>query len=49
MQYYSFTDNIRLIDNVDKFYYRLKQINSDGTYRYSKEVVIEISKPGSIR
>jgi len=47
MQYYSFTDNIRLVDNVDKIYYRLKQIDFDGTYEYSNEVAIEISQPNS--
>jgi len=45
MQYYSFTDDIRLINNVDKIYYRLKQIDFDGTYEYSNEVAIEISQP----
>lgn len=42
MQYYSFTDNIRLTNNIDKIYYRLKQIDFDGTYEYSNEVEIEI-------
>jgi len=47
MQYYSFTDDIRLVNNVDKIYYRLKQIDLDGTYEYSNEVIIEISQPDS--
>ncbi|MCZ6702622.1 MAG: T9SS type A sorting domain-containing protein, partial [Ignavibacteria bacterium] len=47
MQYYSFTDNIRLVNNVYKIYYRLKQIDFDGTYEYSNEVTIEISQPDS--
>ena len=47
MQYYSFTDNIRLVSNVDKIYYQLKQIDFDGTYEYSNEVIIEISQPDS--
>ena len=47
MKYYSFTDNISLINNVDIIYYRLKQIDFDGTYEYSNEVIIEISQPQS--
>ena len=47
MQYYSFTDNIRLVNNVEKIYYRLKQIDFDGTYEYSNEVAIEILQPDS--
>jgi photosystem II stability/assembly factor-like uncharacterized protein len=47
MQYYSFTDNIKLVNNVDQIYYRLKQIDFDGTYEYSSEVVVEISKVNS--
>lgn len=47
MQHYSFTDDIGLIGNVDKIYYRLKQIDFDGTYEYSNEVTIEISQPDS--
>ncbi len=45
MQYYSFTDNISLVNNVDRIYYRLKQIDFDGSYEYTNEVIIEISQP----
>lgn len=47
MQYYSFTDSIRLINNVNRICYRLKQIDFDGTYEYSNEVAIEILQPDS--
>jgi photosystem II stability/assembly factor-like uncharacterized protein len=47
MQYYSFTDDIRLVNNVDIIYYRLIQIDFDGTFEYSNEVTIELSKPSS--
>lgn len=47
MQYYSFTDNSGLVNNVYKIYYRLKQIDFDGTYEYSNEVTIELSQPDS--
>jgi len=47
MQYYSFIDDISFLNEVDKVYYRLKQIDFDGTYEYSNEVEIEISQPDS--
>ena len=45
MQFYSFTDDISSVNNTDKIYYRLKQIDFDGTHEYSNEVSIEISRP----
>ena len=41
IQHYSFLDNLFEI-SPGKFYYRLKQIDYDGTFNYSKEVAIEI-------
>jgi len=39
---YSYTDNVRA---PGRFYYRLKQINSDGSCSYSKAVQIVLSAP----
>jgi len=47
MQYYSFTDNIRLVNNVDRIYYRLRQIDFDGTFEYSNVVEVDLMKPNS--
>jgi hypothetical protein len=40
---YSFCDNSI---NTGKYYYRLKQIDYDGSFEYSKTVEIEIKTPG---
>ncbi len=41
---YSFTDSE--LPNAEKVYYRLKQIDNDGTFVYSKEVTVDLlSKP----
>jgi len=47
MQYYSFTDDIRLVSNVDKIYYRLKQLDFDGTFEYSNVVEVDLVKSNS--
>jgi len=44
MQYYSFTDNISELKLFDKISYRLKQLDLDGTYEYSKEVEVTIER-----
>jgi len=41
-QYYSFVDS-RV--NPSNYYYRLKQIDFDGTFAYSEEVNVEVSSP----
>ncbi len=41
---YKFIDN--KISKTGKFYYRLKQINLDGTFEYSKVINIALSSPG---
>jgi len=46
-QYYSFMDDMELVNSVDRIYYRLKQIDFDGTYEYSNEVSVEFSQPDS--
>jgi hypothetical protein len=40
--YYSYTDKP---NSVDKYYYRLKQIDNDGTFEYSKIVEASITTP----
>ena len=45
MQSYSFTDNISEFKLSDKISYRLKQLDLDGIYEYSKEVEVIIPKP----
>ena len=42
-KYYSFSDNI--VSQVDKHYYRLKQIDIDGTFEFSDIVEISFSNP----
>jgi len=44
IHYYSFTDH-PFIDNVKKIYYRLKQLDFDGSFKYSKRVEVEITSP----
>lgn len=46
VQYYTYTDNNPL---SGKSYYRLKQVDKDGRYYYSKVIEIEVSKTNSIR
>ena len=41
---YSFTDDLAL-DKTLKFSYRLKQIDNDGTFKYSKEVEVNTQLP----
>jgi hypothetical protein len=44
---YYFVDNVA--DVIAKsIYYRLKQIDLDGTYKYSKEILVKIIKPDEI-
>ncbi len=45
MQHYSFSDNIGELKLTDKISYRLKQLDLDGTYEYSKEVEVIIELP----
>ena len=42
---YSFADNYTLTSG--KYFYRLKQIDIDGSFNYSNEILAEISKPVS--
>ena len=42
---YSFKDNSSL--SSSKYYYRLKQIDNDGVYEYSKIIEVSISKPNT--
>lgn len=44
--YYSFVD--RSINKVGDFYYRLKQIDFDGTFKHSNQVHVVIVKPSTI-
>ncbi len=44
IQYYSFTDNNSELKLSDKISYRLKQLDLDGTYEYSKEVEVIIEQ-----
>lgn len=46
---YSFTDKPG-IDNIStSIKYRLRQVDFDGSYSYSKEVEVDLSKPGSFQ
>lgn len=45
-KYYSYVDED--LPNADKLYYRLKQIDNDGTYAYSKTVEIDLSDVTSV-
>ena len=40
---YSFTDNN--IESADKYYYRLKQLDTDGKFEYSDVVEVEVALP----
>ena len=42
---YSFVDDISMLENNAKIYYRLKQIDYNGTFSYSDEVNIESGAP----
>ncbi|MBS4032847.1 MAG: T9SS type A sorting domain-containing protein [Ignavibacterium sp.] len=44
IQHYSFTDDLTLNQNLN-FYYRLKQIDFDGTFTYSNEIEVDLSLP----
>jgi hypothetical protein len=44
IQHYSFTDNLTLNHNLN-FYYRLKQMDFDGTFTYSNEIEVDLSLP----
>ena len=44
IQHYSFTDNLTLNHNLN-FYYRLKQMDFDGTFTYSNEIDVDLSLP----
>ncbi len=44
---YSFIDNPEASPKFDQFIYRLKQIDTDGSFTYSNEIIININdKPG---
>ncbi|AEW00197.1 hypothetical protein A4D02_28315 [Niastella koreensis] len=40
--YYQFTDALVNAQNVNRFYYRLKMVDKDGAYTYSKSVIITL-------
>lgn len=42
---YSFTDNLALDLNLDRIQYRLKQIDFDGKYEYSKTIEVDVTGP----
>lgn len=39
INYYQFTDALINADNFNRFYYRLKMVDKDGAYKYSKLVI----------
>lgn len=43
-KHYSFSDDVREL-NSSKLFYRLKQIDFDGTFKYSNEVEVDINLP----
>jgi hypothetical protein len=44
-KHYSYSDNVSSIANVNTFYYRLKQIDFDGSFEYSDIVEVQIDQP----
>ncbi|GBD86928.1 bacterial leucyl aminopeptidase precursor [bacterium BMS3Abin03] len=44
INYYSYTDH-PFIDGVTKIYYRLKQVDFDGSFKYSNKVEVELITP----
>ena len=40
--YYQFTDGLLNAQNVNRFYYRLKMVDKDGAFTYSKSVMIAL-------
>ncbi len=40
-QSYTFTDHLAGINYTGKFYYRLKQLDHDGSFKYSQEISVE--------
>ncbi|RKY97824.1 MAG: hypothetical protein DRQ13_04200 [Ignavibacteriae bacterium] len=44
MNYYSFIDNIAELNFADKLFYRLKQLDLDGTFNYSQEVEVMLTQ-----
>lgn len=44
VHYYSYTDH-PFIDRPNKIYYRLKQLDFDGIFKYSKKVEVELTSP----
>jgi hypothetical protein len=42
---YSFVDNT--VSNAGTYYYRLKQIDNDGTYEYSNQIEVNFEAPNS--
>ena len=45
MHYYSFSDNISSVIFKDVVSYRLKQIDFDGSYEYSKVIEVKVNQP----
>jgi len=43
---YSFVDNN--VSNAGTYYYRLKQIDNDGTYEYSNQIEVDFEAPNSL-
>ncbi len=43
---YSFVDNT--VSNAGTYYYRLKQIDNDGTYEYSNQIEVDFEAPNSL-
>lgn len=49
INYYQFTDGLINADNFNRFYYRLKMVDKDGAYKYSKLVITTRPDEGNVQ
>lgn len=49
INYYQFTDGLINTDNYNRFYYRLKMVDKDGAYKYSKLVITNRPEEGDLQ
>lgn len=49
INYYQFTDGLINADNFSRFYYRLKMVDKDGAYKYSKLVITTRPDEGNVQ
>jgi PKD repeat protein len=49
INFYQFTDGLINADNFNRFYYRLKMVDKDGAYKYSKLVITTRPNDGNLQ